>query len=267
MQVVPFLKWAGGKRWFAASYGHLFSASFNRLIEPFCGSAAIFFHLQPPRAILSDANERLIEVYRVIRDCPSDFSAVFSGFAQNHSSEYYYGIRSEKFESSIHRAAQFLYLNRVCFNGIYRENLKGEFNVPLGTKQNVALASDDFCLISKLLQGVDLKTSDFETVVDEAGEGDLLFIDPPYTVKHNNNGFVKYNQKIFSWDDQVRLAAAAARASGRGARIVVTNADHEEVRSLYSKNFRVISVDRRTVIASRAASRGVTSEMVAINVF
>jgi DNA adenine methylase len=266
MQIVPFLKWAGGKRWFASSHAHLFNTSYDRLIEPFCGSAAIFFHLQPPSAILSDANDRLIEVYRVIRDSPVEFSSALEVFAKNHSPDYYYETRAEKFDSCIERAAQFLYLNRVCFNGIYRENLKGKFNVPLGTKQNVILATDDFHSISMLLQGVELRTCDFETVVDDAGEGDLVFIDPPYTVKHNNNGFVKYNQKIFSWDDQVRLAEAATRASLRGAKIVVTNADHEEVRSLYNKNFKVLSVDRKTVIASRAASRGVTSEMVAINV-
>jgi DNA adenine methylase len=266
MQVVPFLKWAGGKRWFASGHSTLIPQGFRRLIEPFCGSAAIFFHVAPDSAILSDVNDRLIEVYFVIRNDPKGFTDEFRRMASLHSKDFYYETRSKKFDSSTKRAAQFLYLNRVCFNGIYRENLKGEFNVPVGTKTRAELATDDFFAVSRRLASATIRASDFESVIDEAGAGDFLFVDPPYTVKHNNNGFVKYNQKIFTWDDQIRLAEATQRASFRGAQVVVTNADHEDVRRLYHRSFKVLSVERQTVIASSPSARGQTSEMVATNV-
>ena len=224
------------------------------------------FYLSPREAILSDLNPRLIETFVAIRDDVDNFMSLFLSFAQKHSKDFYYGVRHKVYTESTMRAAQFLYLNRVCFNGIYRENLKGIFNVPIGSKKSATLDSDDFSLISKKLSGVEILVSDFEVVVDRASEGDFLFVDPPYTTKHNNNGFVKYNQNIFSWADQERLALGIVRAASRGAKIVVTNADHFEVRELYKENFEIRSLQRATIIASNSASRGMTTEMVATNV-
>ena len=264
--VFPFLKWAGGKRWLASSCRHLFPKVTGRHIEPFAGSAAMFFALQADRAIIADVNERLIEGYKSIRDNVEQFERHFRWFAQNHSEAFYYAVRQQKFRSAAKRAAQFVYLNRVCFNGIYRENLKGEFNVPLGSKTSVILETDNFRNVSALLQRVELLACDFEYVVDLAGKEDLLYVDPPYTTKHNYNGFVKYNQNIFSWEDQTRLALAVKRAHHRGAFVVVSNADHSEVRALYSDQFSVLSVERLNVIASKSRYRGRTTEMVATNV-
>src|SRR5699024_9439870 len=114
------------------------------------------------------------------------------------------------------RAARFIYLNRTCWNGLYRVNKQGKFNVPIGTKVNVRLESDNFMLTSDILKKVDLLISDFENIVDGALEDDFVFADPPYTVAHNNNGFIKYNEKLFSWSDQVRLRDAIIRARERG---------------------------------------------------
>jgi DNA adenine methylase len=151
-------------------------------------------------------------------------------------------------------------LNRTCFNGLYRENLKGEFNVPIGTKTQVVLPEDKFEEASKLLACADLRSGDFEAVVAEATEGDLVFVDPPYTTAHNVNGFIKYNQKIFTWDDQKRLMDAIAGAKRRGAQIVLTNADHESIHALYADLGTPMVVSRPSVIAGSVGSRRGTTE-------
>src|SRR5690606_33757078 len=116
-----------------------------------------------------------------------------------------------------------------CWNGLYRVNREGIFNVPIGTKTNVLMESDDFLRVSEILKRAELRSCDFEDTLNRCGHGDFVFVDPPYTVKHNNNGFVKYNEEIFSWQDQLRLSAVVRRAAERGAAIVVTNADHASV--------------------------------------
>ena len=263
---VPFLKWAGGKRWLVSKRPDLFPLSPKHLIEPFCGSSAVFFSICPETATLSDSNGRLIECYSIIRNNVDEFTNVFDKFCLSHSQDFYYTIRSRGFETPVERAAQFVYLNRVCFNGIYRENLAGKFNVPIGTKPKANLKTDDFTAVSGLLQSAKLLHCDFEHCIDKAQLGDFLYVDPPYVTKHNFNGFAKYNQRIFSWSDQERLANALVRAHDRGVSIVVSNANHEEVRVLYSKKFKILSIDRFTIIASKSKYRGKTTEMVATNV-
>lgn len=264
--VLPFLKWAGGKRWLVKNHPEFFPETSGIHIEPFAGSAAVFFALRPKKGLLSDSNGRLIECFKAIKKNYADFENNLKWFASNHSKEFYYETRNRHFDCETWRAAQFLYLNRVCFNGIYRENLRGEFNVPIGSKTNVLLDSDDFGGASKMLKRTSLMNSDFEKIIDRAAENDFLFIDPPYTTKHNLNGFVKYNQKIFSWSDQERLAAAVHRAHKRNVTITLSNADHADVRELYQEFLQVISVRRANVIASKSEHRGETSEMVATNV-
>ncbi|MBA5777870.1 Dam family site-specific DNA-(adenine-N6)-methyltransferase [Stappia sp. F7233] len=260
----PFIKWAGGKRWLLNDPSFGLPEFSGRYIEPFLGGGAIFFHLAPPNAILSDVNERLIATYRSIRDEWQLVQASLAEFQERHSKEFYYEERCRQHSSSHHRAAQFLYLNRTCFNGLYRENLKGQFNVPLGTKTQVTLLDDDFEMASKILSRADLRTGDFEAIVAEAIEGDLLFLDPPYTTAHNCNGFVKYNQKIFTWEDQKRLMEAIRGAIQRGARVVLTNADHNSIHELYVELGAPKVVSRPSVISGTVSSRRGTTEALFI---
>lgn len=255
----PFLKWAGGKRWLATR-GFPCPASFDRLVEPFVGSAAVFFSLRPGKAILADVNQELINLYRVVRDYPVELQALLSGHHDKHCRDHYYAVRKQIIADELGRAARMLYLNRTCWNGLYRVNRKGEFNVPMGTKTAVLMDGENFELYAKLLDVAELSCQDFETTINACGQGDFLFVDPPYTVKHNLNGFVKYNETIFSWDDQVRLAAALRRAGLRGAAVLVTNADHENLRELYRDDFTYTSVGRQSVLAGSAAHRGRTTE-------
>jgi DNA adenine methylase len=258
----PFLKWAGGKRWLFKSGQFSLPRFTGRYLEPFLGGGAVFFQSQPKNAILSDSNERLIELYTAIRDDLAEFQKILKKHSKLHTTDYYYEVRSKKLKTPTSRAAQFLYLNRTCWNGLYRENLKGQFNVPIGTKQTVIFESDDFEAWSKALSDTSLMCQDFEGAINEAREGDFIFVDPPYTVRHNTNGFVKYNQKIFTWEDQVRLHDALVSAANRGAAFAMTNADHKSIRELYNDLGKHNRLNRYSVIAGDSAYRSQSTELL-----
>ena len=258
----PFLKWAGGKRWLTQSHARLFPVHFKRYFEPFLGGASVFFHLKPDQALLSDINEELINAYQAIK---TDWGLVWrylKDHHRQHGSKYYYRVRAQSSRSAASRAARLIYLNRTCWNGLYRVNLSGDFNVPIGTKKWAVSESDDFAAIASSLANARLVCNDFEATIDEAAEGDLIFADPPYTVKHNFNGFVKYNEKLFSWEDQERLAVCLMRARNRGASIVSTNANHPSVVELYKNEFELTTATRASIIAGDSRARGRFSELI-----
>ena len=264
-KALPFLKWAGGKRWLADSYTHLFPMTYGHYFEAFLGSGAVFFSLRPNNAVLADVNNELIECYSAIRDQWQRVLAQLKIHNRQHSKQYYYAVRNSEPRLPATRAARFIYLNRTCWNGLYRVNLKGDFNVPIGTKNNVLLDSDNFEDLSNILRDTELVASDFEAVIERAKSGDLIFADPPYTVRHNLNGFVKYNEKIFHWDDQVRLRDCLKRASDRGCLIFLTNANHPSIHSLYRNHFDITTLERSSVIAAKAINRGIYEELVIKN--
>lgn len=261
----PFLKWAGGKRWLTSGHSSLFPENYVHYYEPFLGSAAAFFSLRPKKATLADINQELIDCYIAVRDQWQKVHELLSKHHENHSKEHYYKVRQNKPVGLVEKAARFIYLNRTCWNALYRVNQKGEFNVPIGTKTNVLLETDDFEGVSRLLQGVALVPLDFEDVIDQAREGDLIFADPPYTVKHNFNGFVKYNENMFHWDDQLRLNKCLIRASGRGCLVFLTNASHPSIVELYKNDFDLMPLKRNSVIAASSNNRGIYEELVIKN--
>ncbi|MGE4337023.1 MAG: DNA adenine methylase [Pigmentiphaga sp.] len=262
--LVPFLKWAGGKRWLMESHPDLFRVSFNRYVEPFLGGGSVFFSIQPKHALLSDVNPRLIEVYTEVRDNWERVHSILRRHQKKHCTDYYYQERSRKRRSSTERAAQFIYLNRTCWNGLFRVNLKGVFNVPIGTKTTVLLDTDNFADTAALLKGATIACQDFEKTLEYCGAGDFVYVDPPYTVKHNFNGFIKYNENIFRWEDQIRLRDCVVAAIRRGARVIVSNADHESVRDLYKDVGELLTVARASVIAGKADKRGKVSELLVL---
>lgn len=263
--LMPFLKWVGGKRWLIESGQLELPKKFGTYIEPFLGGGAVFFALRPQKSILSDANQKLIEAYSVLREDAERLQSLLSDHAAKHSDAYYYEMRAARFDCIAERAAQFVYLNRTCFNGIYRENLAGKFNVPRGTKDSVLMDNDNFPAWSKCLENSKILHADFEEAIDQAGSGDLIFADPPYTVRHSNNGFVKYNKKIFSWDDQKRLANSLRAAANRGASFILTNADHASIRELYGE-FQMRPVSRRSVISASSKGRSRTTELLVTSI-
>lgn len=259
----PFLKWAGGKRWLTRRYLQIFQTDHNRYFEPFLGSGAVYFAISPKTAVLSDKNSDLINLFQVIKDKWKQFTEILILHHNNHSKDYYYAVRGNTNEKdNIIRAANFLYLNRTCWNGLYRVNTKGTFNVPIGTKSNVMLPQDDFKACSDALQSTKLMSCDFEETIDATENNDLLFIDPPYTVRHNNNCFVKYNENLFAWSDQVRLRDALIRARDRGVKIIATNAAHDSIKELYNGSFGIEEVLRQSVIAGNSAFRKECAELL-----
>jgi DNA adenine methylase len=261
----PFLRWAGGKRWLISKHSSLFPSNVQVYFEPFLGSASVYFHLNPERAILSDLNPELINCYESIRDNWEEVYDLLTLHQSMHCSEYYYKIRASEPLDSIQQAARFIYLNRTCWNGLYRVNGSGKFNVPIGTKKNVLLDTDDFKGLSKMFSKAKFLQKDFEFVINKAKEGDFIFADPPYTVKHNFNGFVSYNEKIFHWDDQIRLSEALIRASNRGCLVMLTNANHHTVKDLYKDHFEIKDLSRYSRIAGIASNRGMYKEVIIRN--
>ncbi|EMY8535891.1 MULTISPECIES: DNA adenine methylase [Bacillus cereus group] len=262
-KIIPFLKWAGGKRWFVQQYPHLLPENYNRYFEPFLGSGVVYFTLCPNDAVLNDRNKELIDAYKGIKFCWKKVYDLLIQHDKLHSKEYYYDIRSTSFTSLKEKAARMIYLNRTCFNGIYRVNKQGQFNVPVGSKTSVLLETDDFGELAKLLKKAKILNQDFEKIIDQAQYNDFVFVDPPYTVRHNQNGFVKYNEVLFSWDDQVRLSKSLIRAKNRGVKILMTNASHQSIRELYeSEGFDLQVVSRFSSISASALHRDKYEELV-----
>jgi DNA adenine methylase len=202
--------------------------------EPFLGGGAVFFGLRPGIALLSDINSELVDVYRAVRDSPGRIVAILKRMPV--TAQYYYRVRRARFSSDAGNAARFLFLNRTAFGGIYRLNALGQFNVPFGHERTpeILWARRLIETASAALQGVEVVHRDFECVMDESGSGDVVYCDPTYTVTHERNGFIRYNEANFSWADQERLATAARRAARRGATVVVSNAYHNVVRKLFA---------------------------------
>ncbi len=261
----PFLKWPGGKRWLIKKYPDIFPATYSRYLEPFLGAGAVFFHLKPRTAVLSDKNPNLVNLYQCLRRDSDLIEKRLAHFQRTHCSRLYYRIRTRKPKAPTEQAAQFLYLNRTCFNGIYRVNLNGEFNVPMGSKTIVEFPTGYLRDVGKRLRRASIRQADFEQTLAQAHSGDFAFIDPPYTVMHNSNNFVKYNASLFSWCDQIRLSSAIKSASARGALIMLSNADHPSVRALYREFGNHYRITRSSVLSADASFRRHTTELLIAN--
>lgn len=255
---LPLLKWPGGKRCLLDNILPLVPPCFNRYFEPFLGGAALFFALRPERAYLSDNNADLIHAYLQVRDQPE--SVIRELRKLKNSKSDYYRVRSSAPQTDSARAARLIYLTSLAFNGIYRVNLSGQFNVPYGYKTHLNPCDEVRIRESSMsLKSAVIAHQDFEPALHDAHEGDLVYLDPPYTVAHGNNGFIKYNAKIFSWGDQLRLAAVARRLAGRGCTVLVSNADHSSIRELY-QGFETERLERNSVIAASGDFRSVVTE-------
>ena len=204
----PFLRWAGGKSWLIKYLDSIVrDYKFNCYHEPFLGCGSIFFYFASKMntAYLSDFNNELIDTYSAIKNDPDGVILHLEKYV--NTAEEYYRIRALRPETLIEAAARFIYLNQTSFNGIYRVNTKGEYNVPYGNRTKDFIEADKLRAASKMLQSAILQAEDFDCVRINVAPGDLVFLDPPYTVSHNHNGFIKYNQKLFSLEDQYRLKA------------------------------------------------------------
>jgi DNA adenine methylase len=262
----PLLRWAGGKRWLLPNVSALIAAvEIHNYHEPFVGGAAVFFGLGiGAKAYLSDLNINLIDTYKQVRDDPEEVWRFLRRYKNTEG--FYYAARSAKPRLDASRAAQFIFLNHASFNGIYRVNLAGQYNVPYGHRTSYNPPQlDDLRHASARLRSAVLGVGDFATAVENISAGDLVFLDPPYTVAHNHNGFVRYNDKLFSFADQHRLSKMIDMIRAQGAYYILTNAAHHSIAELFEKGDRRIETLRKNAVAGAAAARGTATEYLFTN--
>lgn len=261
----PFLKWAGGKKQLLPHILPVLPRKFGRYYEPFVGGGAVFFALTPPQAALSDVNGDLIDTYRALQ---RHVEAVIAGLASlDNDPDTFYCLRamSPRSLSLPARAARFIYMNRTCYNGLYRVNRGGAFNVPFGRYARPTICdADNLRAVSSRLQHVSLSTASFERTVSSAAPGDLVYFDPPYVPVSATANFVQYAKGGFDLGRQARLAALFARLARRGVHVALSNADTPLVRQLYA-GFRQITLQARRQINCRAGQRGPVPELLVLS--
>lgn len=273
-RLLPFLKWAGGKSDLLPQYRSLLPPETSVYFEPFVGSGAVFFYLKGTgfarRYRLFDVNAELINAFIVVRDEVESLIERLKVHKQRHSADYYLQIRSIDRNgldrlASAERAARMIYLNRTCYNGLWRVNSKGQFNVPMGRYKNPAIL-DEYRLraASEALAGTDIAIRDFRDVVQEAQEGDFVYFDPPYVPLSPTSNFTSYAADDFGEADQHALAEVYEQLSRKHCRVMLSNSDTPLIRELYA-DFRIITVQAKRRINSNKAGRGSISELVVLN--
>lgn len=262
----PFLRWTGSKSWLIRKgIEKYLPKEFNNYHECFLGGGSVFFSIgKTKKAFLYDSNEDLIETYIQLRDNLDKVIERLKRF--KNTEEEYYRIRASKFKKPHTRAARFIYLNKCSFNGIYRVNNKGIYNVPYGRRLNVDIISkDNLKKISEVLKDVEIRSSDFRMSIENIKKGDLVFLDPPYTVAHENNGFIEYNKKLFSWEDQQRLKEFVDSINEIGAYFILTNAYHKSILDLYKGCGKTFKESRYSQVGGRVKTRGMYNELIVCN--
>jgi len=272
---IPLIvKWAGGKKQLIEQFKPLFPKKIERYIEPFLGSGAVAFYViqkyNPSEVLLSDSNEELINVFNTIKH---DYQNLIKKLKehknkyQKNKNEYYYRIRKQNPErlSSLNKAARFIFLNRTCFNGLYRVNSKGRFNVPIGDHKNPDIVQEEKMKnAAELLKDVNIRVMSFENVIDFAKKGDFAYFDPPYDPLKKGKSFTTYTKDNFLEKDQKKLAEVFDELTRKGCLCMGSNNDTELIREIYSKhNIEIVKAKR--MINSDASKRGAINEVVILN--
>lgn len=259
----PFLKWAGGKAQLIQQYLPHFPRRFDTYYEPFLGGGAIFFHLLPAQAILTDINPELVNVYCCIRDRVETVISLLQQHQQQHCQDYYYHMRSTVGQTEIEKAARLIYLNKTCFNGLYRENSKGEFNVPMGRYKAPKVCHPELLrTVSQALKNTTIAVQSFDAVLDCATSNrDFVYFDPPYHPISLTSRFTSYSRYSFHAADQVRLRDTFAHLAQRGVKVMLSNSDCPFIRELY-QDFNVHTIVATRSINSNPQRRGKITEVL-----
>ena len=265
----PIVKWVGGKRQLMFELLKNLPKSYNRYFEPFIGGGELFFELQPDNAYISDMNEELINLYFVVRDSVDEL--VHDLNKHEISKEYFLKIRNldrmEKYFklSNVERASRFIYLNRTCFNGMYRVNSKGEFNVPFGNYKNPRIIDENNLLnCSELLKKTEIKCADFSEIIHKVQKGDFVYFDPPYVPLNETSSFTSYTKDGFDIDMQFKLRDVCDELDSMGVKFMLSNSDTKLVNELYV-NYNIKKVFASRQINANANGRGKITEVLVKN--
>jgi len=253
--IKPFLKWAGGKTQLLSELSEYIPSKFNKYIEPFIGGGAFYFFLNPEKAVISDLNEDLIITYKTVENDLENVINILREY--KHEESFYYDIRAlrPKNLSKAERAARFIYLNKTCFNGLYRVNKKGEFNVPYGKGSGNFLNEDSLRNAQKFLQRTQILHSDYLEILKQyAEEGDFIFLDPPYYPVGKYSDFKRYTKEFFYHEDHVNLKEEFDRLVDLGCQVLLTNSDNPVILDLY-KDYEIKTVETRRMISSNPDTR------------
>lgn len=271
--IMPFVKWAGGKRQLLTQIKERMPAQYNRYYEPFVGGGAVIFELLPENAVINDINKALINAYRKIAEVPEAFLEQISRLDEEmweDGKAYYYALRERyndkmmKEEYDVELAALFLYVNKHCFNGLYRVNSKGLFNVPYNNSRRSSCDADMIRAVSDYLKNVTILEGDFQAVCEQAGRGDFVFIDSPYAPL-NPSSFESYTKEGFDLESHKRLADVFDELTKRGCYCMLTNHNTDLIRDLYGdKGYKMDLISVKRMINSDAANR-VGEELIICN--
>ena len=270
--VEPILKWAGGKRSLIPNIVALLPTDYKvrAYHEPFFGGGALFFTLKPADGSINDINPRLINFYKVVRDNPEEL--IEQALQYRYEKDTFYQLRNhynKEILSPIEDAALTLYLNKTAFNGLYRVNSKGEFNVPFGRYSNPTIVDKDRIRVaSRLLQNIEILQKDFSYVVERAEKDSICYFDPPYLPVSNTANFTSYSQDGFTWNDQIRLRDTCVKLHEKGVFFVLSNSYVEKLIDYYRDvdEFRIHVVKANRAINSKATSRGPVNEALITNI-
>ena len=262
----PFVKWAGGKRQLIPTLVRNLPENFGTYYEPFLGGGALLFHILTERygkkCQVSDLNSDLILTYLTIRDKIDDLIKSLKNHEKKYyqnSSSYYYSIRESNPKHEIEKASRLIFLNRTCFNGLYRVNSKGRFNVPLGKYTNPNIVNEEnLRSVSKILKinHISLKCRDFETILRDAKKDDLIYLDPPYQPVSHTSNFTSYTNKDFAYDDLLRLAKFCMKLDSKGCKVLLSNSNSKNVSELFSnKPWKVSKIKANRAINSNSQKR------------
>ena len=262
----PFVKWAGGKRQLIPILNENLPKRFGAYYEPFLGGGALLFHViskhQHQDCNISDLNSDLVLTYTVIRDNVEDLIISLKKHAKSYekdSKSYYYSVRESHPRSAIEKASRLLFLNRTCFNGLYRVNSKGKFNVPLGryTNPNIVNA-DNLYAVSKILNSnpVQIRCRDFESIIDDVKSGDLIYFDPPYQPVSKTANFTSYTNKDFTHEDLTRLFRLCEKLNEMGCKVLLSNSHSDVVSKMFSKKpWNIAKIEANRSINSNSKNR------------
>jgi DNA adenine methylase len=251
----PFLKWAGGKTQLIPDIIKLAPKKFNKYIEPFIGGGAVYFNINHPESIISDLNEELIITYKEVKANVCEVIGILKKYENTEA--YYYKTRALNVNnlSNAERAARLIYLNKTCFNGLFRVNKRGEFNVPYGKRSGAFLNESNLFDASNYLKKTKIIHSDYkETLNKYAKEGDFIFLDPPYQPVGKYSDFKRYTKERFFENDQVELANIFVELTKKGCYVMLTNSNHPFILDLYKK-FRIEQIETKRLISSDPKTR------------